>query len=426
MKRAEIFRKIHEIEASCRHEHPDWPEQMAAWENSVKNNQPPWQVVRTEIDANNDSGQKHYRLEDGSILAAGYAPTKSPPSSRRSSRCKTVTAVRLELLNDPNLPLTGPGRSSTGLFALTEFHLEAAPADKPDQKTEVKIVARHGRRESARSACWSRSSTTGAAAAGSPGRSPLPSTARTRRPGASTPGPGRSNVPCKAVFVLEKPVSFPAGTILTFKLTQKHGGWNSDDNQNNNLGRFRFSVTDRPGRHGRPVPRNVREILAIPATQAHPGPDRRPSSATGGPPSPTGRRRTTRSKPSGSSIPRARRNWCSRIASNPRETHMLPARRFPQAGQTGRARRARVPQPASHRPAGKPPDVRPLAGRPPGADHGPVDRQPGLAGLFRHRDRQHQRGPGLAMRSRRRIPSCSTGWPSSSWKAAGASSICTA
>ena len=67
--------------------------------------------------------------------------------------------------------------------------------------------------------------------------------------------------------MLEKPVSFPAGVILTFKLVQKHGGWNSDDNQNLNLGRFRFSVTDRPDAVADLVPRGVREILAVPREQ---------------------------------------------------------------------------------------------------------------------------------------------------------------
>ena len=38
---------------------------------------------------------------------------------------------------------------------------------------------------------------------------------------------------------------------------------------------------------------------------------------------------------------------------------------------------------------------------------------------------EHERGPRHAERSRRRIPSCSTGWPSSSWTAAGASRSCT-
>ena len=41
----------------------------------ARDEQPPWQVVRTDVDANNGSGQKHYLLDDGSILAAGYAPT---------------------------------------------------------------------------------------------------------------------------------------------------------------------------------------------------------------------------------------------------------------------------------------------------------------------------------------------------------------
>ena len=54
MKRAEIFRQIREIEAKLKHEHPGWQERMHAWEDSVKQNQPPWEVVRTEVDANND------------------------------------------------------------------------------------------------------------------------------------------------------------------------------------------------------------------------------------------------------------------------------------------------------------------------------------------------------------------------------------
>ena len=69
-------------------------------------------------------------------------------------------------------------------------------------------------------------------------------------------------MPRKAVFVLEKPLELRQGTRLTFKLAQNHGGWNSDDNQNNNLGRFRFSVTDAESRGRRPGaarrPRNPR------------------------------------------------------------------------------------------------------------------------------------------------------------------------
>src|SRR5439155_16570220 len=96
--------------------------------------------------------------------------------------------------------------------------------------------------------------------------------------------PDRSNQPRKAVFTAEKPISFPlfpggsapghrageTGTILTFLLTQNHGGWNSDDNQNHNLGRFRLSITTQPGAVADPLPAGVRQILSIPAERRSP------------------------------------------------------------------------------------------------------------------------------------------------------------
>ena len=45
------------------------------------------------------------------------------------SKLPKITAVRLELLNDPNLPHGGPGRSIYGTCALTEFQVDAAPLD---------------------------------------------------------------------------------------------------------------------------------------------------------------------------------------------------------------------------------------------------------------------------------------------------------
>ncbi len=83
-------------------------------------------------------------------------------------------------------------------------------------------------------------------------------------------GPGRSNVPRKAVFVFEEPIELPKGGTLTFRVTLNHGGWNSDDNQNNNLGRFRFAATDEPNAVADPVPANVRTIFAIPADKRTP------------------------------------------------------------------------------------------------------------------------------------------------------------
>ena len=85
------------------------------------------------------------------------------------------------------------------------------------------------------------------------------------------PGPGRRNQPRKAVFNCEKPIDIDGGAIISVTLKQNHGGWNSDDNQNNNLGRFRISVTTAAGKvKADPLPKRVREILAIARDQRTP------------------------------------------------------------------------------------------------------------------------------------------------------------
>jgi hypothetical protein len=58
--------------------------------------------------------------------------------------------------------------------------------------------------------------------------------------------------------------------VIVFHLKQNHGGWNSDDNENYNLGRMRLSITSTPNAEADPVPANVRTILAIPAEKRSP------------------------------------------------------------------------------------------------------------------------------------------------------------
>ncbi len=81
--------------------------------------------------------------------------------------------------------------------------------------------------------------------------------------GALDIGPEQRNQPRNAVFVLAKPIEIPGGAVITFNLRQNHGGWNSDDNQNHNLGRFRLSVTTAADAKADEIPAEVRTILAI-------------------------------------------------------------------------------------------------------------------------------------------------------------------
>jgi len=83
-------------------------------------------------------------------------------------------------------------------------------------------------------------------------------------------GPGRRNQERKAVFQCATNVGFPGGTLLLFHVAQNHGGWNSDDHMNNNLGRFRISATTNAAVVADPVPKKVRDILAFPREKRSP------------------------------------------------------------------------------------------------------------------------------------------------------------
>jgi hypothetical protein len=261
MLRADIFRQIREIEAGLQHQAPDWPERMARWEESVAANQPEWTVIQSSED-DPSGGQKMYRLKDGSYLCQGYAPTKHDVTITMTTPVQNITAFRLEQLTDPNLPLGGPGRSIKGTAALTEFKVRVKPIGKPDKGEFVKFVK--------------------ATADANPAEKPLDAiyddkSSKNRVTGPVEMaidgkdetawgidiGPDRRNRPCKAVFVAEKPIAYEEGVEIEVHLVQNHGGWNSDDNQNHNLGRFRLAVTTAPDPVADPLPADVRSALAV-------------------------------------------------------------------------------------------------------------------------------------------------------------------
>ena len=266
---AEVYRRIHEIEAELQHRQPDWRERMAKWEETVRGNQPQWAIVQPAVDAISDGGQKYLPMPDGSFLAQGYAPTKHRVKMTATTHLQNIRAFRLELLTDPNLPLGGPGRSIKGTCALTEFEVEAAPADAPGKASKVKFVkatADVNPPETLLEAIFEDKS--GKRRVTGPVEFAIDGKQETAW--GIDVGPGRRNQARKAVFNAEKPIGNPNGTVLTVYLTQNHGGWNSDDNQNHNLGRFRLSITTAADAVADPLPQNVRDVLAIPAASRTP------------------------------------------------------------------------------------------------------------------------------------------------------------
>jgi hypothetical protein len=268
MRVADLRRQMAEAADGIKHAHPDWKDRLAAWEREAVKGQPKWEVVRG-LENVGDNAQRYLPQKDGSILAQGYAPTKFSTTMKAPSPLKTITAFRLEQLLDPNLPAGGPGRSFMGTAALSEFKVEVESAKEPGKKQKVTFVRAaadfsNPERELEKNFDdrSKKRRVTGPVAFAIDGRDDTA--------WGIDAGPGRRNAPRVAWFVPDEPVELPDGGTLHFDLKQNHGGWNSDDHMNNNLGRFRLGVTGDPVPFGDPLPVRVAEALAVPAEKRTP------------------------------------------------------------------------------------------------------------------------------------------------------------
>ena len=259
--------QMSEVERQLQQANPNWPVRLSAWEaeqTDAQTKAPAW--TNLQLANAGDNGQRYFDMGDGSILAQGYAPTKFTTLLRGDTNLKGITAIRLEQLNDPNLPCNGPGRSVMGTAALSEISVTAVSRNDPEQKTTVKFVkatADFGNAEKELEEQYKDKS--GKRRVTGPVEFAIDGNDDTAW--GIDAGPGRRNVPRQAVFVAEQPFGFDEGTTLTISLKQNHGGWNSDDNMNHNLGRFRLSATTDANPAADPVPFSVRQAIAVPVSQ---------------------------------------------------------------------------------------------------------------------------------------------------------------
>ena len=267
---AAIRGRVAEVEASLKAGTIEWRDLLDWWADAQASApRPSWTVVQAPFDDDSTGGQKYLPQPDGSYLAQGYAPTTHTGAVTVKVDAPRITAARLELMTDGNLPAYGPGRSPKGTCDLTEFLVEAAPASDPAKRTPVKIAsatADYGQPEAPLEAQFDNKS--GRKRVVGPINFAIDGNGDTAW--GIDAGPGRRNAGHNAVFVFDKPVENPGGTVLTFRLKQDHGGWNSDDLQSTNLGRFRLSVTGDASPAADPLPVRVREIVAIPADRRTP------------------------------------------------------------------------------------------------------------------------------------------------------------
>jgi mono/diheme cytochrome c family protein len=260
MKTAELRRRMSEIEKDLQHRTSDWEKRMAAWEDSVKDDQPEWIVIK-DLHYEGDRAQRYEFLPDGSLVACGYAPTKMTQWWRTTNDLSDITAFRVELLTDPSLPYGGPGRAFNGTCSLTEFLVETTNLNEPTNKAKakwVKATADYNQPERKLEDNFTDKSTNSRIT----GPIEFAIDGKGETGWGINAGPGRRNQERKAVFVGEKPLGYGSNTYWRIGVQQNLGGWNSDDHMNNNLGRYRISATKAKEEvKADPLPKKVRDII---------------------------------------------------------------------------------------------------------------------------------------------------------------------
>ncbi len=201
-KRADVLSQIAATENVLRRHTPDWRQRMIAWVEKAKTGQPEWTILRPDVEGESTGGQKYLPLADGSFLAQGYAPTKHTVRMHVKTKTSNITAFRLELLNDPNLPRGGPGRSPSGTAALTEFAVEAQIAGKAEQLKFAKATADYNPPETPLDAIYFDKSNKRRVI----GPVSFAIDGKDETAWATDGDPGRRNLPHQAVFTLDKPL----------------------------------------------------------------------------------------------------------------------------------------------------------------------------------------------------------------------------
>jgi hypothetical protein len=234
-----LKKEISTIEKSFKTEHPGWQDAFQTWQDELRS-LPGTRWTVQPIRQFGDDGQKYQNLPDGSVINQGYAATKMSAPFGHNLEMKTVRSVRLELLTDPYLALLGPGRSMAGTAALSEFRLLLDGKTLPLQNAVASVNPPESTLDPMRyplnASRGPDKRVTGPASYAIDGKN---ETAWT-----TDQGPGRSNVPQVITFELATPLEVEGTPRLETRLDQMHGGWNSDDNQTFNIGRFRMSFSE--------------------------------------------------------------------------------------------------------------------------------------------------------------------------------------
>ncbi len=101
---------------------PDAQKVVTDWESDVSDRHITWHLLE-KPSASSSNGSELTQQPDGSFLATGVRPDRETYSISGFSQLGLITGVRLQVLADPSLPHSGPGRQDNGNLHLSEIEV---------------------------------------------------------------------------------------------------------------------------------------------------------------------------------------------------------------------------------------------------------------------------------------------------------------
>ena len=178
---------------------------------------------------------------DRSIVVSGNKD-KTVYNVQFKTNLKNITGFRLEALADPKLPGGGPGLPPNGNFVVTEFEIQAAPADKPNEKSAVAIAS--GKADFLQDSFTAEATFDGQ-----------------KRGNGGWAVAGATGADHWITYKLKTPIENKIGTVLTFSIHQFHAA------AEHVLGRFRISATTASGDIPLDLSEGLRAAFSLPADQ---------------------------------------------------------------------------------------------------------------------------------------------------------------
>lgn len=243
---ANLITELDDLNQQAREAVPTWEADLATWEDTQRAEHGIWTIWDTDSQTWKGGLNHPEELDDHSILTLGHPTVTGFSITEGDLPLPAVTGLRLEALLHGDQPFRGPGRSYWGTFAISEVEVFSQAPDS-DEWTEIKLA----------SASVDFATPTGGLKEYYHHKLLDPMDKRRIGPAkflvdgdkttawAPDRGPVVRHTESAAVVVFAEPLQLPPGSRLKVQLVQSHGG-DGNDRENQQLGRYRFALTDAP------------------------------------------------------------------------------------------------------------------------------------------------------------------------------------